>query len=136
MFFHTKENLEKHIMTKHSERWFCEIKHGSKLFYKYTSNHSYLMLSKCILKYNYERLWKIDKSLSHQIYFIHFFLSEMPTCAIVGCYNCYQKTKTRPDPEKHQSFQIPKSDPLRSKWLEKINKREPYTGYLIAKWTK
>ena len=57
-----------------------------------------------------------------------FFLSEMPTCAILGCYNCHKKTKARPDPEKHQSFQIPKSDPLRSIWLEKINKQEPYDG--------
>ena len=60
----------------------------------------------------------------------------MPTCAISGCYNCYPKTKTRPDPEKHQSFQIPKSDPFRSKWLEKINKQEPYNGQVCAKHFK
>ena len=60
----------------------------------------------------------------------------MPTCAVLGCYNCYQKTKTRPDPEKHQSFQIPKSDPLRRKWLEKINRRELCNGHVCAKHFK
>ena len=46
----------------------------------------------------------------------------MPICAIVGCFNGYPTTKSRLDPEKHQFFQMPKSNDIRRKWLEKINR--------------
>ena len=48
----------------------------------------------------------------------------MPTCSVVGCFNGFPKTKSRPFEEKHQSFKIPKTVALRKRWLEKINRED------------
>ena len=52
----------------------------------------------------------------------------MPICAIVGCFNGYQVTKTRPNPERHQSFLMPKDPALKKKWIEKINRKDAYNA--------
>ena len=52
----------------------------------------------------------------------------MPACYVVGCFNGFPKTKSRPFPEDHQSFKFPKTVALRRRWLEKINRQDIFNA--------